>query len=750
MATQTTDQQNALKDAMARAKMIAAKLQQQQHTAPAANSDDDTRKRGFSDAGSGFTTEPPMVKQSRFDAVDHTDPKIIAQQVANSLVQRAGLGSMLVEEVYVPNKLVGLVIGRGGEMINKLQSESGAKIQVAPDPPPEMAMIQQDRQVTVTGTSESVNKAKALIEQIKNEGKVPEKLLMGPSAPGEYSIEMMIVGNKIGLVIGKGGETIKSLQERAGCKMVLFQEGEYAHAPEKPLRISGEQSKVQYGKQLVSDLLTMKELESINPEKQQQQQNHGGSYDEVQVPREAVGFVIGAKGASINNLQQMTGCRVQFKSKNDYDMEGEFKIATLSGTPQQVANAKAKLNELISSHSNRGPGGSGGPPSLMGGHHGGPGGSGPMPNRNWSPNNGPRPAWGGGGNFNNGPRGGWNGPGHGGPRGGGGWNGPRGPHGGGRGGPPPPLPPGHKHMEIRVPANKCGLVIGKGGETLKYIHSQTKVNIEINRELPNDLPIRVFHVRGTEEQIEKATEIIREKIGDQSISPEEPQENGGGGGGRGGHGAPNQQWGGPNNQWGGPNQQNNQWGGQPNNQWGGPQGGPQQGNWNGPQSGGPDTQGAWNQGAWNQGGQQPPQQQPTWNQATGQWDQPQQQPWQQPNAQQWAAQYGQWGQQPTSSDTTTTPTPTNPTTPQSAADPSQTTATSTATSQPDYSAAWALYYQQQNQYYQQYGGAPPAAGGAAAPAAGTPTSDPQQAQSVADYQAKMAEYYKSFGQQPQQ
>ena len=43
---------------------------------------------------------------------------------------------------------------------------------------------------------------------------------------------------------GKGGETIKSLQERAGCKMVLFQDGEYQQSNEKPLRISGEHTKV--------------------------------------------------------------------------------------------------------------------------------------------------------------------------------------------------------------------------------------------------------------------------------------------------------------------------------------------------------------------------------------------------------------------------------------------------------------------------------------------------------------------------
>ena len=37
------------------------------------------------------------------------------------------------EEILVPDKMVGLIIGRGGDVISKLQIESGAKIQMAPD-----------------------------------------------------------------------------------------------------------------------------------------------------------------------------------------------------------------------------------------------------------------------------------------------------------------------------------------------------------------------------------------------------------------------------------------------------------------------------------------------------------------------------------------------------------------------------------------------------------------------------------------
>lgn len=52
-------------------------------------------------------------------------------------------------------------------------------------------------------------------------------------------MEVMIPANKVGLIIGKGGETIKQLQNRTGCKMMMVQDGPYQNAPEKPLKITG-------------------------------------------------------------------------------------------------------------------------------------------------------------------------------------------------------------------------------------------------------------------------------------------------------------------------------------------------------------------------------------------------------------------------------------------------------------------------------------------------------------------------------
>lgn len=57
--------------------------------------------------------------------------------------------------------------------------------------------------------------------------------------------EMIIPAGKAGLIIGKGGETIKQLQERAGVKMILIQDPSQGPNIDKPLRIIGDPYKVQ-------------------------------------------------------------------------------------------------------------------------------------------------------------------------------------------------------------------------------------------------------------------------------------------------------------------------------------------------------------------------------------------------------------------------------------------------------------------------------------------------------------------------
>jgi len=76
--------------------------------------------------------------------------------------------------------------------------------------------------------------------------------------------------------------------------------------------------------------------------------------------------------------------------------------------------------------------------------------------------------------------------------------------------------PGVKTVEAPVPGNKCGLIIGKGGETIRHIINQSGAHVELNRNVPESSPMKYFTIRGTEAAIQQAQNMIREKIEDVS------------------------------------------------------------------------------------------------------------------------------------------------------------------------------------------------------------------------------------------
>lgn len=342
----------------------------------------------------------------------------------------------------------------------------------------------------------------------------------------------MVPGPKVGLIIGKGGETIKQLQEKSGAKMVVIQDGPNPEQ-EKPLRITGDPQKVEYAKQLVYDLIAEKEMQGGGgggpggggyggggggrgggqggggPRGPPQGQNRdrgppgggggggyggggaGGDYDngggegvEVQVPRAAVGVVIGKGGDMIKKIQAETGARVQFQQGRD-DGPGDRRCF-LSGKPQNVESARQRIEELIDSvhrRDNEGGGHQGG-----GGHRGGRGG-------------------GGGG------RGGFNGN-----------NERNGGYAGGSGGSNSGAPGGwgdnsnssqacQVEVTFQVPTYKCGVIIGRGGETIKQINQQSGAHCELDRRAPpGNGQEKTFIIRGDNECVENAKRIISDKI----------------------------------------------------------------------------------------------------------------------------------------------------------------------------------------------------------------------------------------------
>ncbi|XP_065428761.1 far upstream element-binding protein 3 isoform X44 [Chrysemys picta bellii] len=355
--------------------------------------------------------------------------------------------TVITEEFKVPDKMVGFIIGRGGEQISRIQAESGCKIQIAPD-----SGGMPERPCVLTGTPESIEQAKRLL------GQIVDRCRNGPGfhndVDGNSTIqEILIPASKVGLVIGKGGETIKQLQERTGVKMVMIQDGPLPTGADKPLRITGDAFKVQQAREMVLEIIREKDQADFRGVRSDFSSRMGGGSIEVSVPRFAVGIVIGRNGEMIKKIQNDAGVRIQFKPDDGISPE---RVAQVMGLPDRCQHAAHIINELILTAQERDGFGS---LAVARGRGRGRG--------DWSVG----------------------------------------------------TPGGMQEITYTVPADKCGLVIGKGGENIKSINQQSGAHVELQRNPPpnTDPSVRIFTIRGVPQQIELARHLIDEKVGGTSM-----------------------------------------------------------------------------------------------------------------------------------------------------------------------------------------------------------------------------------------
>ncbi|KAL5230690.1 hypothetical protein ABZP36_029466 [Zizania latifolia] len=163
--------------------------------------------------------------------------------------------------IDVPNNKVGVLIGKSGETIRNLQMNSGAKIQITKDA--EVDANAPTRSVELVGTLESIDKAEQLIKKVIAEadaGGSPALIArgFGSGQPGSEQFEILVPDNKVGLIIGKGGETIKSLQTRSGARIQLIPQ----HPPEgvtlteRTVRVTGNKKQIEAAKEMIKEAMS--------------------------------------------------------------------------------------------------------------------------------------------------------------------------------------------------------------------------------------------------------------------------------------------------------------------------------------------------------------------------------------------------------------------------------------------------------------------------------------------------------------
>lgn len=267
----------------------------------------------------------------------------------------AALGSRSIEtKLLLPNARVGVVIGKGGAMINHIRETSKATLDVS-----ESSAASAERVVTFAGDFGAVYTAFSMV--LQHLAAQP----MGLDPLGATSLieaTLLVPRNKTGGLIGRSGASINRVRSESGATVkVGAPEDIVASDPDvRKCVVSGTLDQVMQAFTMIVHKLeetpagaargpdpsvmgmyaTLPQQAppmAANSQPIQPPLAPGTMPVQFQVPNESMGAVIGRAGSTINQIRQMSGAKVEIAQS----VPGmAMRLVTVTGTPDQIQMAQ--------------------------------------------------------------------------------------------------------------------------------------------------------------------------------------------------------------------------------------------------------------------------------------------------------------------------------------------------------------------------------------------------------------------------
>merc|ERR1719430_874206 len=135
--------------------------------------------------------------------------------------------------MLIPSNVSGHIIGKGGETIAELRRSSCTNIMMSKAN--ELFPGTQDRVSLINGSKDSISDVVKLLM------KLMKQRLDELGEPGDVDRQLRIVvpNSTIGMIIGKGGETVEQMKQRSGANILISKKDE-VKIPERVITLVGE------------------------------------------------------------------------------------------------------------------------------------------------------------------------------------------------------------------------------------------------------------------------------------------------------------------------------------------------------------------------------------------------------------------------------------------------------------------------------------------------------------------------------
>lgn len=299
--------------------------------------------------------------------------------------------SVVTARLLVPNNMVGCLLGKKGDVIQKLRSETGAGLRVLPAEHLPTCAMNTDELVQISGKPTAVKRAlyevSTLLHQNPRKDKPPLSFPIGggqsfhpggapmtnipppgnsmwaprhsaspwmeeyPNQPpgflpggiggeasGEFFMKILCSTAKIGGVIGKGGFNIKQLQHETGANIHV--EDSSPESDERVISVSAFEASWNPISQTIEAILQLQNKTSEISEK-------GIMTTRLLVPSTKVGCLLGQGGHVINEMRRRLQADIRVYSKDDKPKcaSEEEELVQVSGS---FGIAKDALGEIAS------------------------------------------------------------------------------------------------------------------------------------------------------------------------------------------------------------------------------------------------------------------------------------------------------------------------------------------------------------------------------------------------------------------
>ena len=194
-------------------------------------------------------------------------------------------------DMIVPANKAGLIIGSHGDTLRRIEKQAQVKMQFDQ----QWQGGENERRVIITGFPEDIEEARRLVmEKITEERDYKNR--------NYDSVQMMIHNSKIGLIIGRGGETVKDLQERSGAKIFVNQDAKVdSNLNEKPVTISGDAEAIRLAQTMINEIL------SGGPPGSYAALSGGRPTLTIQIPEATIGSVMGKRAEILKSIIAASG-----------------------------------------------------------------------------------------------------------------------------------------------------------------------------------------------------------------------------------------------------------------------------------------------------------------------------------------------------------------------------------------------------------------------------------------------------------